>query len=113
MRGRWRIAAVVLAVVALAGAAAAILVLTVGGGSCQHATTGPPTGAQSLTRHHFLEPECAPLKATRWQFPGPAHISSNRYELFAIHYSCATAGTWARRLLRLKIPVYRSGKQSR
>ena len=107
---RRRVATLALALVAVAGAVVAVVV--VGGGSSNHATSSAALQGGRPAGHRFLEPECAPLTGIRWSYPGQTRISSTKYELFAIHYSCTTAGTWAKRLAPLKIPVYRSGKQS-
>jgi hypothetical protein len=108
---KWRVGAVALALAAIGGVTAAIVVL-VGGSSGGARSSGARESAPRLAGHRFLEPECAPLTGLRWSYPGPAQIGSTTYELFAIHYSCATAASWAKRLARLRIPVFRSGKQS-
>jgi hypothetical protein len=110
--GVGRVAAAVVVVAVAAGAAVGIY-FAVGGSSTDRSAKDARGAGQTRTRHQFLEPECAPVEGPRWRYPGPAKIASRSYELFAIHYDCATAGTWAKRLARLTIPVYRSGKYSR
>jgi hypothetical protein len=107
---RRRVAALALVVAVLVGAAVGIVFAERGGSS---KSPSAATGAGSAPAgHRFLQPECAPLDGPRWRYPGTTAISSTKYELFAIHYDCATAGKWALRLAQLQIRAYRSGKQS-
>jgi len=113
-RPRGRYVAVGLVAAAVAVGAASGIYLAVDGSSKERSATGTTKAAagKSATGHNFLAPECAPLQGPSWRYPGPAKITSTSYELFAIHYDCAAAGDWAKRLARLKIPVYRSGRSS-
>jgi hypothetical protein len=110
--GVGKVVAVVVVAVAAAGAAVGIY-FAVRGSSKENSATGARSADKALAGHQFLEPECTPVEGPRWRYPGPAKIASTSYELFAIHYDCATAGTWAKRLARLTIPVHRSGQYSR
>jgi hypothetical protein len=81
--------------------------------------TAKPAARQGFAGHRLLYPECTPVEGRRWTYPfGPpvpglppllAKISSDRYEAFAINYSCEEASRWIRRLSRARIPVKRSG----
>jgi hypothetical protein len=92
---------------ATAAAAAAVIGYLVVGGS-----SSPAVHPKALPGHQFLYPECAPVHGTPWRYPGVARIQSSVYESFAIHYSCASAKTWTKRLAQLKIPVLKTGNQT-
>ena len=111
-RGRYVAVGLVAAAVAVGAAAGIYLAVDGSSGGKSSTTAEKAAGGQSATRHNFLEPECAPVQGPLWRYPGPARISSSSYELFAIHYDCAAAGSWAKQLAQLKIPVYRSGRSS-
>ena len=71
----------------------------------------PPRG--TIGDHQLLNPECQPVRGRRWTFPGPQKITSTRYEMYAINYSCAEAKKWVERLLATKIPFHpKSGKET-
>jgi hypothetical protein len=98
------------------GAAAVFAVLAAAGGGIFFATShsggvaAPSKARSAVSRGHvFFPPECAPLQAERWEYPGPTRIESDRYESFAIHYSCALAAQWTKRLAGLTIPVRKQG----
>lgn len=106
-RRRWWVAGSAL-VIALVAVGVGAYLLVDRGSSAKTAASGAAPGT-----HQFLPPECAPLTGQAWRFPGPAKIESTKYELFAIGYSCSEAATWARRLAELKVPVQRSGAQTK
>jgi hypothetical protein len=114
------------AVLALAAAAGATYLLVADRSSAPTASarTAKPVSAQAQAPQAFngqrlLAPECTPIQGPRWVYPiGPpvrglpnvvAKISSNSYEVFAIHYSCKQASAWIRKLYRLQIPIKHSG----
>jgi hypothetical protein len=71
----------------------------------------PPRGV--IENHQLLNPECQPVRGRRWTFPGSQLITSTRYEMYAINYSCAEAKKWVQRLLATKIPFHpKSGKET-
>jgi hypothetical protein len=90
----------------LAAASVTTFVVVSGGDST------PAGRARSLAGHQFLYPECAPVHGTRWRYPGVARIQSDVYESFAIHYSCASAKMWTKRLARIKIPLLKTGNHT-
>ena len=75
-------------------------------------STSKASGATPTTGHLFFAPECAPVRGTRWVYPGPTKIASDRYESFAIRVSCAKAADWTRRLAQLTVPVKKHGVAS-
>jgi len=109
-RRRWAVAGVAgVALLAVAGVVAYVVADgSSGEGSKKSAAAEPP----SVGAHRLLKPECPPVSSVRWEYPGPARISSTRYELFAINYSCAEAGRWARQLARLTVPVRKAGQMT-
>ena len=92
MRGWWLIAIVLAGTVVLAGIGGGAYALVNGGSSERQAAPVKVPG------HTYFAPECAPLRAARWVYPGPAKISSAVYESFAINYSCEEAKMWTKRL---------------
>jgi hypothetical protein len=99
--------------IALAALAIVIVVAGVGGYlAFGRGSSLPPKAATAPTAHVYLAPECQPVTGRAWRFPGPARIESTRYELFAISYSCSEAGTWARQLSKLQVPLQHSGALS-
>jgi len=118
------VAAVTAGAVVLALAVAGSVTYLVARGSSNPApASAPPTAHSSpltaLQSHALLAPECTPIKGREWVYPvAPpvrglpnvvANIKSNLYEVFAIHYSCAKATAWIRKLSSLKIPIRHSG----
>ncbi|HLI58865.1 MAG TPA: hypothetical protein VKV21_04285 [Solirubrobacteraceae bacterium] len=117
-RRRVLLAAGALALAAAGGVGFALL----SGGSSPSTAVPVATTSQPLARlagHPLLAPECAPIKGPEWVYPlGPpvrglppvvANIRSNLYEVFAIHYSCAKASAWIRKLYHRRIPIRWNG----
>jgi hypothetical protein len=65
--------------------------------------------ASAITNHAFLPPECAPVHARRWVYPGTVTMSSTLYESFAISYPCTKAASWTKRLARVALPYSKTG----
>jgi hypothetical protein len=96
-------------------AAAGIVSYLVGGGSASSASGGPspaPSPLTALRSHQLLSPECTPVAGPRWTAPGTTLITSDLYEVFAIHMSCKQASTWTRKLAHGTVPVKRTGNIS-
>jgi hypothetical protein len=122
-RRNWRRPALVIgAIVVLAVAGGAAFSMLSGGSSSPSTAPSNPTTSDpmaALLGHPLLPPECKPVKGSRWVYPKSppvrglppvvAKISSNLYEVFAIHYSCAEASAWIRKLSQEKIPILHSG----
>jgi hypothetical protein len=100
------------AAVVVAAAVTAIL-LTTGGGKTTPKAVGAPSPATTLraalAQHAFIGSECKPINGPSWVFPGPTKITSNLYETFSIHYPCAKAQAWIRKLAAETIRVSKVG----
>jgi hypothetical protein len=123
-RGRRTVLLVGIGAVIVAAAAGGVAYALNSGGSPTPAaagsnTTTQPSPISALAGHPLQAPECTPIKGPQWVYPkGPpvrglppviASIKSTYYEVFAIHYSCATATKWIRKLYSLKIPIRYNG----
>jgi hypothetical protein len=92
--------------------AGVVLVAAIAGGAYAlfgNSSSAEKTATPKLAGHQFFAPECAPVQAAHWVYPGPAKIGSTAYESFAINYSCDAAKTWTKRLAQLEVHVTKVG----